>query len=185
MHQALTIYPRSLCPAVASIDVEVARPRPGRLVLNYAVTGAMRDLWLPAEAAPLRADELWRRTCFEVFVRAMAGEAYVEVNVSPSRQWAAYRFTGYRVGMRPAGEIPPPAIEVRAADDRLELDVSLDLGPLPELTGASPWRLGLAAVIEEANGRTSYWALAHPPGKPDFHAADGFAYNLPLAAEAS
>ena len=40
------------------------------------------------------------------------------------------------------------------------------------------WRLGLSAVIEDTNGHKSYWALAHPPGKPDFHHADCFAYEL-------
>ena len=43
------------------------------------------------------------------------------------------------------------------------------------------WRLGLSAVIEETNGDTSYWALAHPAGKADFHHADCFAYELAVA----
>jgi len=34
---------------------------------------------------------------------------------------------------------------------------------------SSPLHLGLSAVLEETNGRKSYWALAHPPGKADFH----------------
>jgi hypothetical protein len=33
-------------------------------------------------------------------------------------------------------------------------------------------------VIEETNGAKSYWALKHPPGKPDFHHADGFVLEL-------
>ena len=33
--------------------------------------------------------------------------------------------------------------------------------------------------IEEASGRISYWALKHPPGRPDFHHPDGFALELP------
>ena len=40
------------------------------------------------------------------------------------------------------------------------------------------WRLGLSAVIEDTSGRKSYWALAHPPGKPDFHHADCFAHEF-------
>jgi hypothetical protein len=40
------------------------------------------------------------------------------------------------------------------------------------------WRLGLSAIIEEASGRRSYWALAHPPGKPDFHHPDSFALRV-------
>ncbi len=185
MRQALTIHPRSLCPAVTSIEVEVARPRPGLLALNYVVTGIPRDLHLPVAAAPRRADELWRRTCFEAFVMASPGGGYIEVNLSPSRAWAAYEFGDYRAGMRVAGEIAAPVIERRAADDRFELNVSLDLSPLAVLPSAAVWRLGLAAVIETASGARSYWALAHPPGAADFHAAQSFAYDLAVAAEGS
>ena len=43
-------------------------------------------------------------------------------------------------------------------------------------------RLGLSAVIEEADGRVSYWALAHPAPKPDFHHAGTLALQLPKHA---
>jgi hypothetical protein len=33
-------------------------------------------------------------------------------------------------------------------------------------------------VIEDIGGGRSYWALAHPAGKPDFHHADGFTIEL-------
>jgi hypothetical protein len=39
-------------------------------------------------------------------------------------------------------------------------------------------RLALAAVIEERRGRLSYWGLAHPPGKPDFHHPENFLVRL-------
>ena len=32
--------------------------------------------------------------------------------------------------------------------------------------------LGLSAILEEEDGTISYWALAHPPGRPDFHHPD-------------
>jgi hypothetical protein len=37
---------------------------------------------------------------------------------------------------------------------------------------------GLSAVIADKDGRTAYWALAHPPGKADFHHKDCFALQL-------
>ena len=58
---------------------------------------------------------------------------------------------------------------------------SLELDGLPSLPGDAPWRLGLSAVIEETTGRKSFWALAHPPGKADFHHPDCFAFELPAA----
>ena len=33
--------------------------------------------------------------------------------------------------------------------------------------------------MKDVDGGISYWALAHPPGKPDFHHPDSFALTLP------
>ena len=63
----------------------------------------------------------------------------------------------------------------KTSEGRFELRASLEL---PDLARDKAWRLGLAAIIEETNGRQSYWALEHPPGKADFHRAEGFAYEL-------
>src|SRR5207253_1197233 len=99
MRQVLKPHPDWPCGAAARIEVDVARISPGALELRFALTGAIADFRLPPAAEPARADELWRRTCFEAFVRAGEGKAYIELNFAPSRQWAVYRFNGYRTGM--------------------------------------------------------------------------------------
>jgi hypothetical protein len=170
MRRVLTLHPASRCAAVTSIEVDVARPRADALLLSYQVTGKIDDLWIPPPALSARTDELWRHTCFEAFVSSPASERYFEFNFAPSVQWAAYRFDGYRTGMRIAGEIGQPHIETQRAPDRFILQAVFESGVLP----AGPWRLGLAAMIEETGGQLSYWALAHAPGKPDFHRADCF-----------
>jgi hypothetical protein len=38
--------------------------------------------------------------------------------------------------------------------------------------------LGLAAVLEDRQGRLSYWALAHLADRPDFHHPDSFILEL-------
>ena len=177
MRQALRLHPDSPSLAATHIDVDVARPRTSRLVLTYVMTGRIGDIRMPPVGTPVRGDELWRHTCFEAFVRATPGEAYYEFNFAPSTQWAAYRFEGYRSGMRVATEIGAPTIDVQAHHDRYALQASLDLDLLPGLRRNASWRLGLSALIEDARGRMSYWALAHPPGQPDFHHADCFAHE--------
>jgi hypothetical protein len=161
---------------VDAIGVEVARPRAGGLTLAYFVSGRIGDLRLLPVTAPARADELWRHTCFEAFILAPPGPAYYEFNFAPCTRWAAYRFDRYRSGMR-VGEIPAPRIEVQAEPERFTLRAALDLTPLSNLPYEAAWRMGLSAVIEDARGRMSYWALAHPPGKADFHHSDCFAYE--------
>jgi hypothetical protein len=165
MRQALKLHPDSRCSAATHIEVEVARPHPGNLVLHYFVTG----------------DQLWRHTCFEAFVRASPGAAYYEFNFAPSMQWAAYRFSDYRSGMSVASEISAPRVEAQSTGECYELQASLELDRLPDLPSDTVWHLGLSVVIEKTSGRKSYWALAHPPGKADFHHSDCFAHELPAA----
>jgi hypothetical protein len=173
MRHALKLHPDCRCDAVSAIDVNVSRPLPATLVASFNVSGAIGDLRLPPVTAPARADELWRHTCFEVFIRPASEAAYLEFNLAPSTQWSAYRLDGYRSGMR-AAEVAVPRVDVESAAARLTLRATLELGKLlPD-----PMRLGLSAVIEEASGRVSYWALAHPSGKPDFHHADCFAWEI-------
>ncbi|HWS09558.1 MAG TPA: DOMON-like domain-containing protein [Xanthobacteraceae bacterium] len=173
MRHTLRLHPDSLCAAATHIEVDIARPRPGSLILSYVVSGRISDLRLPPIVTAARADELWRHTCFEAFVRPSADPGYYEFNFSPSTQWAAYRFDSYRSGMRVAAEIGAPRIEVRSTAESYTLQAAL------EFVGLSPpLHLGLSAVLEETNGGNSYWALAHPLGKPDFHHADCFALEL-------
>jgi hypothetical protein len=74
-------------------------------VLRWVVEGAAA-LVVPARAdRPERTDGLWQTTCCEMFLRQAAG--YREINLSPSGNWAAYGFDGYRSGMAPA-PLPRP-----------------------------------------------------------------------------
>ena len=169
MRLALKLHPDSTCEAVTGIEVEVAHPGGGRLALLYVVTGRIGDLSIPSPAPAERTDALWQRTCFEAFVGL--DEGYLELNFSPSTRWAAYQFDSYRAGMREA-QVGTPEIRGRLSEDIYRLEASLELPMSP------PLQLGLSAVIEEADGRKSYWALAHPAGKADFHHPDSFAHRL-------
>jgi hypothetical protein len=179
MRQLLEPHPDSRGLAAAQIEVRVAHSHAGVLELSYVITGTMSDIRMPPVVAASRSDDLWRHTCFEAFVRASSGEEYYEFNFAPSTQWAAYRFDGYRSGMRMASEVSDIPIEVQPNPDRYILQTSLELNRLSALPRNAVWRLGLSALIEDAGGRMSYWALAHPPGKPDFHHADCFVHEFP------
>jgi hypothetical protein len=175
--QTLRLHPESSCFAVTRIDVKVLRPQAHNLTFAYVVTGTIRDLAVPSATAGARTDELWRHTCFEAFVGSLQSVAYYEFNFAPSTQWAAYRFSDYRTNMRVATEINAPRITVRSNPERYVLQASLELGQLL-FSRSSTLRVGLSAVLEEINGHRSYWALAHPPGKVDFHHSDSFALEV-------
>jgi hypothetical protein len=43
------------------------------------------------------------------------------------------------------------------------------------------WDMNVTAIIEDKAGARAFWALAHAPGKPDFHNADCFIARVPPA----
>lgn len=119
--------------------------------------------FLIGEGTGERRDELWRTTCFEAFLRDGDAAGYQEWNFAPSGDWAAYDFTARREGMsaRPVAEAPYIRVEDNLTWWALGATVAVPAGP--------HWSLGLSAVLEEADGRKSYWALAHGGDAPDFH----------------
>lgn len=161
---------------VEELTVEVSWAGNRRLKLVYSLVGDLYALRLPEIRTPMRTDGLWRHTCFEAFIGHAGCPEYWEYNLSPSRAWAAYQFTGYREGMAPLMKGAPPESRVESGEDHLTLEAVLDLSWLPDqLAGL---RLGLAAVIEDRAQMVSHWALKHPAEKPDFHHADGFVLDL-------
>ena len=178
MRIALEPHPDAAAPNLR-IGAEASRPAPGFLELRFTVAGDVGIVRLPAAAAFRRADELWRHTCFEAFVRAPGEAGYLELNFASSGAWAAYRFSDYRAGMIPAEKVGPPALVAAFEGDRFDLTASVDLEPALGLLADLPWQIGLAAVIEDRDGAVSHWALRHPPGAPDFHHQHCFAAELP------
>jgi hypothetical protein len=172
---ALLPHPATPCEFVSSIDIDVER-QGDQLALRFAVTAQLARLRIPAEGPPLRADNLWRHTCFEAFVKSADCEQYLEFNFDPARRWASYRFDRYREGMA-ISDAAPSELTSTMRDDRLTLNVVVPLTPLP-LAASNRLRLGLSAVIETHAGELSYWALAHAPGKPDFHHVDNFLMEI-------
>jgi hypothetical protein len=174
----LTLKPHPDSPAgpVTGLEVEVT-PRPlNVLELRYSLAGRTSEIAFPPRGHG-RADDLWRHTCLELFIRQAGQDGYVEFNFAPSTQWAAYRFDGYRAGMRVADEFKTLDMAGGGRSGLFELRVAIDLDGVVD-PGAD-WTIALAAVIEDRAGALSYWALNHPAGNPDFHHPEGFTFTLP------
>jgi hypothetical protein len=155
---------------------------PTAVALTWTLQADMASICLPRAATPARRDGLWRHTCFELFVADPDGAGYREFNFSPSSEWAAYSFTRYREGMA-ALELPhAPEVCLESAATGLQLATQLPRAALGSARAgrSARRRCALTAVIERADGSIAYLALAHPPGRPDFHHRDGFAVELEL-----
>jgi hypothetical protein len=167
--------PSSSPPFKVWVNVEHAASLAAVATTNlWFGVGAPADRFvIPQSAEPDRTDELWKTTCFEAFLRPLGDKSYREWNFAPSGQWASYEFSDYREGMTAAKIEQPPYIRLEDNFTWWAVGVSI------AVPADSNWELALSAVLEEKDGTKSYWALAHPSQKPDFHAPGCFTGKLP------
>ena len=151
------------------------RSRPFKVWANVEHAGALgavatTNIWfgvgapaarfvIPEAAEPARADELWKTTCFEAFLRPHGERGLSRVEFRAVGRMGGVRF--HRLPRR------------HDATPRSRRPVHPDGGQF-HLVGARRddrrrrrpnWELGLSAVLEEKDGTKSYWALAHPTAK--------------------
>lgn len=169
----LVPHPASTPIGVAGVAARIIGLDAHWLTIRWRVDG-VAALVVPPFAGRGRQDGLWQTTCFELFVKPEGEEGYAEFNLSPSERWAAYDFTRYREGMAERPMMRQPVCSPRRGGDVLIFDASLPVASLPSM----PWRYGLAAVIDEAGGEKSFWAIAHGRDVPDFHDEACFAAHL-------
>ncbi|MEH6756583.1 MAG: DOMON-like domain-containing protein [Parasphingorhabdus sp.] len=178
MRLSLECHPLTPMPEVDTISLNYEWRDRGILLLRYHVRGTILSLDLPDKTDPSRVDELWKTTCFELFLQETKSNGYCEFNFSPSASWAAYQFSGYRDGMTNLILPTSPVIIFESSSSHVALEIVLDLSKLSKKT---PHNAAFSAVIADNNGSKSYWALSHPSEKPDFHHKDSFSHKLKAA----
>jgi hypothetical protein len=181
----LARHPATRATAASGVSARIGRNAGGMLAVTYVIEGGLDRLRVPSRQEPSALSvgaRLWEHTCCELYIARTGLPAYHEFNFSPSGAWAVHGFERYRDGRPLPGESNARAFEphlsVKRGPARLELDAVIRLDCLSPAHPAARLSIALSAVLEESDGSLSYWALRHPPGRPDFHHADCFALEL-------
>ncbi|MCI5142924.1 MAG: hypothetical protein D3909_14580, partial [Candidatus Electrothrix sp. ATG1] len=130
------------------------------LQVAYELRGSLDEILLPLPGtAPQRRNELWQSTCFEFFLGQSGSPQYWEVNLSPSGDWNAYSFTGYRQGMREETAIATLPLTQQRQPTSYQL--ALDF-PLAQFTAPDqPIAVAVALILQGHNGQRAFYALSH------------------------
>lgn len=177
MRRSLVGHPGNPARAVRAVSVDVEHSPASGFALRFMVEGEIDRILLPRGEGALAVadrgtDGLWQSSCFELFLADEGHPRYTEFNYAPDGRWACYHFDDYRTLLAPDDMLAPRAMS--AEREAAHYAFRVEPGILP----AERTKLALSAVIEETDGTKSYWALCHPPGKPDFHHPDCFALAL-------
>lgn len=147
------------------------------LDIEYDVTDSFYEVqWPNPVAKPMRKDELWQHTCFELFIAPWGVNGYWEFNIAPNSDWNCYRFSDYRENQKPEFNIQ--AIDCVLHDsDTMHKHLSVSIPLFKELRNTT-WSVGICAVIRDKNQQLHYYALAHCGKQPDFHLRNSFMLTL-------
>jgi hypothetical protein len=159
------------------VTIQGAIKRTGQaIILSFLLQGNMDELVLPAATEQTRCDNLWQATCLEMFWAEEGTKNYWELNLAPIGAWNVYTFSDYRTGMRQEERMAAPAVITTRSAESFTLSAELNIAPLH--TDNTPLRVGISAVLAHRDARLSYWALAHPEAKPNFHTPKAFLLRL-------
>lgn len=143
------------------------------LFLKYQNNDPLSDVSFPTKdfvktgTELQRMDELWKSTCFELFLNVIGQNQYYEFNFSLDGFWNCYHFQGYRFP-QPATASTDFEIESMKWSNNL-LEISLR-----NFSNYMQFNVGLTAVINDKKNQINYYALKHESGKPDFHVKTSF-----------
>ena len=161
------------------------------LYLRFEIHNPNSEQWneiLFPERKPVgeRKSHLWEETCFECFIAASDGSAYLEFNGAPSGSWDFYAFESYRKGQvvfQLEKQDEPQNVQFEKEEHRVLSVWKIPLNALKmgfesvKVQNTKIASLGLTTVLK-TKSNTYYWALIHSADKPDFHLRASFIYDL-------
>lgn len=152
-----------------------------RALLRFEIEDPQGHIeWPSPNFTPKRQQDLWKRTCFELFLRDPGSGLYWEWNLSPCGNWGTYAFASYRKPLPSRGSQGLSAVRLEGWGGVTYLEAEIDLSFSPLLAHLAllkaPLEFQLAATLEDQNqaGKLSYWAEHHTGPRADFHAAEAF-----------
>lgn len=138
---------------------------------SYEITGEVNNiLWASEVNSPKQKDELWTSTCIELFVAQANGKKYMEWNVSPTHDWANYKFNLYRERDNQSEVVIKPTISKTIMSEKtINIEFILQVGELALFLGDKPWEFYPSVILKLKDESFSYWAIQHLSDEPDFH----------------
>jgi hypothetical protein len=133
------------------------------LHLTFKLSGDLENYKLPKTKKAERKDELWRESCFELFLATEEEEVYYEFNFSPTLAWNVYRLEHYRAEPKAIDEVELVKFEVKRTQETLFIEIILDVQTLKFNS------YNLATILLNKQDKREFWSLKAKGNTPDFH----------------
>jgi hypothetical protein len=142
------------------------------LYLSFSVKGDIKNYIFPSPSTVKRADELWKGTCFELFLAHANTKEYYEFNISPSLAWNFYSLKDYRSLPHEVQLRTEPTIQTYKEKNIYTIEYKLE-----EFYFESFESYNLTAILLSQTKERTFWSSKQMKGTPDFHNRDYFLLN--------
>ena len=139
--------------------------------LHFKISGAVKKYQIPLKENLKRANNLWKATCFELFLANSKTQSYYEINISPTLHWNIYRLETYRAEPKELISSSKPIIEIKEDEKSYEIDFELEC---KELDLVEFDQYNLAVILLNKQNEREFWAVNPVGERPDFHDRGGF-----------
>ena len=158
---------------VVEVSLEIKQKR---VNIEYRVTGEIDnyifETFMESEAlmrlkssSPIRANNLWKSTCFELFIAPKENLNYWELNISSSTKWNFYAFDSYKENMREERDISIPNIEIVQKENLYFISCEFNLREIiPKQSN-----FNLAVILLDRNCVRHFYSINRKGGVVDFH----------------
>jgi len=141
-----------------------------KIVLSFVIKGKLFDYTFPKKYKLQRLDELWKETCFELFL-AGDDKSYYELNFSPSFGWNFYLLNAYRAEPKELEVLNEPKIKSEKREDEFSIYFELES---KNLNFEKFTHYNLATILLTKEKKRTFWAIKHLKDRADFHDRESF-----------
>ena len=142
-----------------------------RISLHFKISGALTNYQFPKKEKLKRANELWKATCFELFLANSKTQSYYEINISPTLHWNIYYLDTYRAEPKEVIVSSEPLIKIREDKQSYEIDFELKCEAL-DLEEFDQYNL--AVILLNVENERKFWVVNPVGESPDFHNRGSF-----------
>ncbi len=145
------------------------------LSLEFNIIGDIENYLFDKPSIQKRENELWKRTCFELFIAPKSKSNYNELNISPSSEWNFYHFSNYKIGMKEDKDISKPSIysSIRKNHYLLSCKFTINNKILEDKL-----IFNLAVILLDKKGLRHFYSINRKRGVVDFHNREYWVYSL-------
>jgi len=141
-----------------------------KLLLTFRIEGELEKYVFLEKREKKRVDELWRSTCFELFLASSKSEEYYELNFSSSLAWNYYYLSEYRAEVK---EVENVALSINTSikENIYEVNIILESN---EFNFELFDMYNIATILLTREGERTFWSLHKMEENPDFHNKEFF-----------